>query len=179
MISMQKLRGAVGELGLRGRSRLLASLALIICLLAMPQGAWPVDRTWIGATADYNTAGNWDPPLVPAATDTAFFTNTGFKTVAYGTAVVGPYNFSFSNDTANPYLITVADGISLNLGNLTTTSTGAVTISALPAGTGTLALAAGAHTFTLGLGQTTTVSLITSGEGGITTAKPASTGGGR
>ena len=170
MISMQKLRRAVGGLRVETRRRILAFLVLAVCLLAIPQGAWRVDlelgsvQLRITTLPETGTHHLFPPRQIPPFSPTRVLRPS--HTVPLSCRAL--QNFLFSNDTANPYLITVADGISLNLGNLTTASTGAVTISALPAGTGTLALAAGAHTFTLGLDQTTTVSLITSGEGGIT-----------
>lgn len=36
----------------------------------------PVDKTWLGSTGDFNTAGNWSPSGVPVATDSLFFNKT-------------------------------------------------------------------------------------------------------
>jgi autotransporter-associated beta strand protein len=172
-MSRQKLLQGWGRLSLGGRSRILASLTLAIGLLAIPQGGWATSAIWSAATNfDYNTLTNWAgaPASIPGtgAAETASFTNTGVANVGISAATANGVGFIFSNTLGNNYTITVANGVTQGLTDVTTLGNGGVTIAR--AGTGTVSLAAGAHTFTIGAGQTTTVSSVITGAGNLTKA---------
>jgi autotransporter-associated beta strand protein len=181
MISSQKIRGAVGGgVGWVLRNRILASLVLSVCLLALPQGALATSATWSGVTNfDYNTLTNWvgPPASIPGTNpaETATFTDTGIGNVGVSAATANAVGFAFQN-TATPlitYTITVANGIHQGLAGVTTTDKGEVALAGTGTGTYTLT---GACTFNLSNAeQTTTVSgVITNGTGAGSLTKTGS-----
>jgi fibronectin-binding autotransporter adhesin len=143
------------------------ALVLALLLILLPQGAWANSATWLGTTTNYNLTTNWEetPPTVPGdgeTGETASFTDTGAGAVNIGTATANAVGFSFSNEDYD-YTITLADGVTQGLTGVTTTGSGNVTLAA--SGTGTYNLPSGLKLFTIGAGQTTTISGALSGTG--------------
>lgn len=104
----------------------MACLALAVCLLAMPLGAWGanLDNTWnrFGGDTTYSTAGNWAGGVnVPLTGRVATFNNTagaGFRAISIDAAgiTVGTFNVG---DTG--YVITTGGGaLTFDTGNLIT-----------------------------------------------------------
>lgn len=109
----------------------MASLALIICLLAMPLGAWGASDTWIGGTGvNYTTGANWTSGTAPiVAGDVASFAVPVNLNVTIN-AGLGIRALNVSG--ANNYQITSAQAVTLTAtaagaGGLLTTSTGTLT----------------------------------------------------
>jgi len=149
-------------------------LLLLLCLLLVPQGAWATSATWSGVTDfSYNTLTNWagPPPSIPGTGtgETASFTDTGTGGVGISSPTANPVSFLFSNSNGNNYTITVAAGsLVQGLADVTTTDIGDVMFAA--GDTSSYTLAAGVHTFTMGAGQTTTITGAVSGAGSLSKA---------
>jgi fibronectin-binding autotransporter adhesin len=148
MIFRMNLRGAVGGRSLRTGSRILASLALIICLLALPLGASAVAATlvWTGGGIDtnYQTAANWFALGPPAPGDVAVFPAAtgvyGVTTSGGGAITVNELYYS----GANAYSLTLSDNLTFSAGGkgITVAAGGAVPTININAGK-TLAFVAG------------------------------------
>jgi autotransporter-associated beta strand protein len=170
MISKQKLREVLGRPRVGTRSRILASLALIISLLALPQGGWADSQTWDkgAGTTDYNTPANWNlDAAIPGtgAGETATFTNTGGFTVNISAATANAVGFSFSHTTGTNYTITVADGVNQELTGVTAGGGGNNGwLELARAGTGTYTLN-GTRTFSTIANQEITVSSVVTDAG--------------
>jgi autotransporter-associated beta strand protein len=104
----------VGSVGHRYRpARARAALLCASALVAAVAAAAPAQAqsTWIGATANYRQAGNWNnatPPLV--ATQSAIFTSTGSATINIpaGPGSISPDGWTFAA-TAQSFTFTGAD----------------------------------------------------------------------
>jgi trimeric autotransporter adhesin len=51
--------------------------AIVAVIIFIAPAARATDLVWIGATANWNVAGNWSPAQIPTAADNAWITNSG------------------------------------------------------------------------------------------------------
>jgi len=112
--------------------RLLVALAAWGVAILLPTLAQAGSATWdtTPATGDWNTPGNWTPPTVPnASTDTATFaqSNTTSVSISAPTEVNGiVFNAAAA---ANPFTISVPDGLTLTISGVGITNNSGVTQS--------------------------------------------------
>jgi autotransporter-associated beta strand protein len=84
---------------------LVAALLVSSCLSSIDAAA----QTWIGGDSTYETAGNWNPAMVPGSGATAIFSNTGVAGIDVNSALtVGAFAFSAN---AAAYTVTNIGGI--------------------------------------------------------------------
>ena len=120
MIDGKKLRGESGAGISRGvRCLILASLALAVCLLTLPQGAGATSAIWNGSQAGtvYSNVNNWNgpPASAPGGFPGEFASFPGPGVTSYIVNInASPPNpllrFNFLNTLATPYTINVNGG---------------------------------------------------------------------
>src|SRR5690348_16383964 len=87
--------------------RLTAALGLGFCLLGTPHVTRAANTLWTGgSSSNWLTAGNWNPAVVPVATDMASFNNNGNgHTIISLGAGAGISNLLFDTASAAAYTI--------------------------------------------------------------------------
>jgi autotransporter-associated beta strand protein len=134
-------------------TRLSLPLASAIATLLTVHHAFAVTKTWVGGTADWNTAGNWNVSGVPVAADDAVFTSTGTTGIYLGDANRSIRSLTFNSTTGStPYTI--------NLSESAATPTVARVLSV---GAGGIVVEAGSHTIKNATSSTVAGIGITSG----------------